>query len=136
MARTKKQIQKKVQKELVKEIKKTSPKLIAVILIFFVLGVASGAFANYFICKNDKFVVLGEKEITLTVGDTYLEEGAKAISFGKDVSSAITVESDIDTLTPGEYEVVYKCSNFKYKDIIRVRKVIVVEVGAWKLQAK
>jgi hypothetical protein len=31
---------------------------------------------------------------------------------------------------------VYKCSNLKYKNIIRVRKVIVVEVGAWKIQAK
>ncbi len=136
MAKTKKQVQKQVQKELVKKVKKTSPALIAVILIFFLLGAAAGAFANYFVCKNDEFVVLGEKEITLNVGDTYLDEGAKAISFGKDVSSTITVESDVDTAVAGEYEVVYKCSNLKYKDIIRVRKVIVVEVNAWKIQAK
>ncbi len=124
MANNNKRVSKKVEKTL----KKINTKILAVSLIFLMLGLIFGAFSCYFITKNDTFEIVGEKEITINKGDTYLDKGARAISFGKDVSSDITVEGEVDTSVADVYVIKYKCSNFKYKDIVKVRYVTVVEV--------
>lgn len=50
----------------------------------------------------------GSEEITINVGDKYKELGAKAIdSTGKDVSSQINIDSNVDTSKKGEYMVIY-----------------------------
>lgn len=124
MAKKKTSTYKKVEKA----VKNTSPKIIAVTLIFLVLGLILGVGSCYFLTKNDKFEIIGEKDITLNVGDSYVERGAKVIAFGKDLSNQIEIESDVNTSVAGIYVVKYKVNNFKYKDIVRVRYVTVLEV--------
>lgn len=124
MAKKKTSTYKKVEKA----VKNTSPKIIAVTLIFLVLGLILGVGSCYFLTKNDKFEIIGEKDITLNVGDSYVESGAKVIAFGKDLSNQIEIESDVNTSVAGIYVVKYKVNNFKYKDIVRVRYVTVLEV--------
>ena len=68
--------------------------------------------------------------IRLTVGDTYEEQGAKAISFGKDISSKVQISGDKpDLAVAGEYQIVYKVDDFRYKDYQLVRRVVVEDAG-------
>ena len=52
--------------------------------------------------------LIGDEEITINVGDKYNELGAKAKdSNGNDASSKISIDSNVDTSTKGEYMVIY-----------------------------
>lgn len=52
--------------------------------------------------------LIGSEEITLNVGDTYKELGYKATdSNGKDVSSEVNIQNNVDTSKKGEYMVIY-----------------------------
>ena len=107
--------------------KKFSLKMILVILILAIFIVA-GYFSCYAICKNDRFEILGQEVVVLTVGDSYVDEGAAAIAFGKDISDKIVVEDNIDYQTPGSYFIKYTVDNFRYRGVIRYRQVIIEEV--------
>ena len=105
---------------------KYSPFLLSLALIFLVFGVG-GFFTFNLLTKNDEFSLVGEKEITLNVGDEYVEQGTKVISFGKDKSSQVVIESNVDTSVAGEYYVKYTIKDFRFKDVVRYRYVKVVE---------
>ena len=58
------------------------------------------------------------------------EQGAKAISFGKDISSKVQISGDKpDLAVAGEYQIVYKVDDFRYKDYQLVRRVVVEDAG-------
>lgn len=107
-------------------VKKTHGLTIFFCVLFLIIGAVGGWFGYTIISKNDTFEVVGEKEITLTIGQTYTEQGCKAVVFGKDLSEQIKIESDIDTTKEGTYFVVYTVDNFKYKNIQKVRVINVV----------
>lgn len=116
----------KAQKKVEKTIKKTHTATIVLAVLFLIIGIAVGIGASWFMTKNDVFVLNGEKEIHLTVGDTYEEMGAKIISFGKDISEKVIISGDeLDTSVEGEYQLVYKVDDFRYKDYQLVRLIIV-----------
>ena len=116
----------KEQRVIEKVIKKTHGLTIFLSLLFLVIGAVGGWFGYSFISKNDTFEVVGEKEITLTVGDTYTEQGCKAVAFGKDLTSNVKIQSDLDTSKEGTYFVVYTVETFKFKNIQKVRVINVV----------
>ena len=70
--------------------------------MFLLVGALVGFFAYKAISKNDKYVLNGEKVITLDYSEdadktfTYVEEGVTAISFGKDVSSTLVTTSTLN----------------------------------------
>lgn len=94
-----------------------------------------GAFGGFVGCKiatrKDCFVLNGNDEITLQIGETYVNEGAKIVAFGKDVSSEVLIETNLLTNEDGEfyateegtYYMIYKSTNFKYGSIFKVQKI-------------
>ena len=121
-------------KNKIKKVQKRHP--ISFLIVVVVLVVT--AIAGYFTCKhltqNDKFEIIGEKTITLTVGSEYEDEGVKAIAFGKDISSQIKAESNVDFNKIGEYYIKYSVDNILYKDVYRYRYIKIVEVSEWAIK--
>lgn len=116
----------KVETEIKKEIKNTHFLTIVIVLIVFVVGALGGWFGYSLISKNDTFELLGEKEITLSLHDTYVESGAKVVAFGKDVSKDVKIEGDVNTSQVGTYYITYTINNFKFNNVKKVRVVNVV----------
>ena len=113
-----------------KTVKKSHKATVVLAVLFLLIGIAAGVGASWFLTKDDTFELNGEKVIRLTVGDTYEEQGAKAISFGKDISSKVQISGDKpDLAVAGEYQIVYKVDDFRYKDYQLVRRVIVEDAG-------
>lgn len=125
-----KKITKKSSSTLKKEAKKQVKKKLWLIVFVFLLvgGAVGGFFAANLITKNDKFEIVGEKTIHLEMGETYQDEGAVAISFGRDISKNIKAENNIDYTTAGEYYIKYTVEDIRYGNICRYRYVIVQEV--------
>lgn len=94
----------------------------------FVVGAICGVATTYFITKNDTFSLIGETEIVLTVGQAYIEQGAKAIAFGKDISSQIVPTGTVNTDVADDYVIKYTVDNFRFKNYTLYRKVTVKEV--------
>lgn len=114
-----------------KTIKKTNPLLLLLFAIIFVGFAVGGYFLGANIIKNDKFEIVGEKTITLTIGDApYVDEGAVAISFGKDISENIVSETNVDYTTVGQYYIRYSVDNIRYKGVYRYRTIIINELEA------
>ena len=84
-----------------------------------------------FTCKNDTFELIGKDEITLTLNDKYTNQGVKAISFGKDISAEILIETNLLTDENGDYYaedigtyyIKYYSKDVKYGTIFKVEKI-------------
>ncbi|MBE6123925.1 MAG: DUF5011 domain-containing protein [Erysipelotrichaceae bacterium] len=107
-------------------------KVSKVFIIFFIVGALFGIGASYLVTRNDCFVLNGSKEIILEINDTYIEQGVKVVSFGKDISknTKITIYDinddkvdSIDTSSENEYTVIYNIENLKYANYKLIRKV-------------
>lgn len=96
------------------------------VVLFFIIGAVGGYFGYAYVTKPDTFELLGEKEITLTVGDTFVDQGFKAIAFGKDVSDKVEIDGTVDTNIEGTYVLTYTVNNLKYNGVKRCRVVNVV----------
>lgn len=111
--------------------KKKSTKMsisLIVILIILIVGAVAGYFVAKKVTEDDKFVLVGEKVIEVEVGGSYEDEGAIVISFGKDISDKVKVDtSNVDYSTVGEYYIKYTVDNFRFKGIERYRIIKVVE---------
>ena len=115
-------------KKITKKIAKNVGVLPLIIMaLFLVMGVILGYFASNYITEKEYFELNGDSTITLNIGDTYEELGAKAKVLFKDVSDKIQISSNVDTTTAGEYHVVYKLNEIRYKDYVLVRTVVVEE---------
>lgn len=113
-----------------KAVKKTHPATLLIALLCLILGLCGGGFAAYTLSKGDSFALKGEKNVTLTLGETYTEEGFTAVSFGRDISDRVVVDdSAVDLTAPGEYYILYRVEDdFKYGGYQLVRYVTVTEV--------
>lgn len=120
-------MKKSTRKKIVKSVKKIHTSIIVCTVLFLIIGVGSGFACAKFLTKNDTFSIIGEQTIYLKVGDTYTDSGAKAIEFNKDITSEIVVIGldKIDTSKEGKYQIIYSLNTKRYKDIKRVRYVIV-----------
>lgn len=56
-------------------------------------------------------VLNGESKVTLNLCQVYEDPGVSAKQAGKDVSSQVKIESDLDTQTPGTYKISYSLGN-------------------------
>lgn len=124
--------QKKRQTKKTKSNKKTKKQPIFLTVIFVIAIIfGSGGYLTFnLLTKNDKFEIVGEKNITLAVGEDYVEQGAKIISFGRDRSESLQIlESTVDTSVAGEYYVKYSSTDYRFKNVIRYRYVVVEEEG-------
>lgn len=109
-----------------KAVKKSHKGVLLLALLFLVLGAAAGAAVSWFMTKDDRFVLNGEKEITLAVGEAYEEQGAEVISFGRDISENVVISGDtVDESTEGVYQIVYSVEDLRWGEYQLVRVVTV-----------
>ncbi len=111
---------------------------------FCTLALAAGLFIGWFggefLCKNDTFELMGEKEYAVEineVGFQYIDEGVKIIEFGRDISDKVAVETNMvklgngayaaDTTVPGRYYIKYTVDSPRYGEIARIRVFTVGE---------
>lgn len=116
----------KRSKKNIEKVKKKHPFAFIVVIALFAVGIFGGYFTVKTLTKNDTFELIGEKYITLTLGQSYQDEGAKAVFFGKDISGEIVAENNIDYSSVGQYYIKYEYSNFLYKDITIYRYVTII----------
>ena len=148
---------KKVKKEINK-IAKKNPIGIVFIIAFIIVGLLGGFLGISVLTKNDTFEMneyvhqTSREEVTelfgketleytiLLLEEEYQEPGATCIFFGKenDVTISYSYREDIsydpinvetvDTSISGFYYVTYTNSTFKYKNVVLIRTIQVMEV--------
>ena len=126
---------KKPNKKTSKKAEKAIKKLGAGAMLGAVLLLAIGAVGGYFgfkvLTKKDCFTINGTDEITMQLGENYTDQGVKIISFGKDVSKDIEIETNLKenedgtyyAEEEGTYYIIYKSKNFKYGSLFKVQKI-------------
>lgn len=122
MAKKKTKLEKTIKKQ-----SKLHPLATIFVIIFLVCGLLGGWFTVKYLTKNDKFEIVGEQTITLTLGEDYVDEGAVAVSFGKDISSKIKSENNVDKAKVGRYFIKYTVDDFRYKSVVKYRYIVYVE---------
>lgn len=107
--------------------KKAHPVAFLLVVLFLVVGAVAGYFVVQYLTKNDRFEIIGEQTITLNIGETYEDEGAIAISFGRDISDKIKVENNINNLEAGRYYIKYTIDDIRYSGVVKYRYIIYLE---------
>lgn len=92
-----------------------------------IIGAVAGFFTAKYITRNDIFEIIGEHTITLNLGQNYQDEGAIAISFGKDISSKIVSQTNVNYNEEGTYYIKYTVDDIRYRGIERYRTIIIVD---------
>ena len=120
------------KKQLEKTIKTSSLKTLLVSFILIVVGFVIGAGGYFLICRNDTFEIIGGDEITLTLDEAYVENGVKAIEFGKDISQNVVIETNMNldenkkSTEIGTFYVKYTIDSLKYGKIFKIEKIKLV----------
>ena len=137
----KKQVVRKTKRKAKKKIKRIHPLSFVVWLLALAIGVGVGAGAYVFLCRNDGFEVVGEKDATLPKQSgegkyyEYTDKGVKIISRGKDISDRVKVETNMteidegvyrfDASEEGLYYIIYTVDDVRFGEIRRVRTITV-----------
>lgn len=107
-------------------------------LLALVGGAVLGAYAYEYVCQDDCFVVLGEKENAVelnTVNFTYYDDGVRIVEFGRNISDNVVVETNmiklgngaytVNTTVPGRYYIKYAVDSPKYEKVTKIRTFVV-----------
>ncbi len=122
---------------------------IVIVAVVFIVFMLIGYFVSSAITKNDGFTLNNSnKDLAIAVNGEYVEEGAKVISFGKDISEYLVIQiydetgilvDKVDTSFDTEYAIIYnivipddagfinKLILGKYEDYTQVRTITVGE---------
>lgn len=118
-----------VQKAAEKAVKKSHPATLILAILFLIVGAVAGVVLSRELTKNDKFELIGEKQVELAIGESYKEAGVKIISFGRDISDKVAYGGDFVAMgeipEEGIYQIVYTVDDFRWGDYQLVRTVIV-----------
>ena len=129
---------KNAKKAAKKSVRKAHKGIIATALISLLIGFAAGYLGASYLSINDHFSVIGEKEIILQQGESYIyqEKGAELISLGRNISSEVVILHElipdeygnypIDTSAERTYVITYTTDDIKYGNIKRIRTITVV----------
>ena len=122
------------------KIKKLGLKAILIILLIALIGVAAGAGVCWYLTLDDCFTIIGQDEITLTLKgenelfdetNCYHDEGVKVVSFGKDVSEKVYIETNLTKCPDGNYYadevgtyyIIYRVDDIKYGKIFSLKRI-------------
>lgn len=101
---------------------------IVILVLILLLLTGLGIFGAKLISENTavpEIHLIGEKEISLNLGDTYEEQGVEAKL--KEESLTPEIIGEVDTTIPGEYIIKYKVTNKKGKNETTVERKIIVK---------
>lgn len=127
--KTEKQIERKVQKSIKKQL---GFKGVLIVLIVMIIGLGIGVGSFYFIGRNDCFELIGEDYVVKILGETYVDEGVKVVSLGRDISKDVVVETDglidngdgtFSAPCADRYVIIYKSKDIKYGKIFTVQRI-------------
>ena len=147
----KKSTEKQVEKAVTKTIKKHKTTALVAVLCFFVAFIIAFS-VGFVLTKNDGFTIVGNANITLSVGEDFIDNGAILTAYGKEYNDLIKVTiydedgnelDEVNTLLEGKYFVVYSLDKIpenaglltkialkKYQKYNKVRTVSVGEDNA------
>ena len=114
-----------------KNLKKIGTGGIIAVVCLLLIGVVGGIFTLKYFTRNDCFNLLGKDEITLMKGETYVDDGIYAVSFGRDVSDQVYIETNLQMNEQGEfyadevgtYYIVYKVDDIKYDKLFTIQRI-------------
>lgn len=124
----------KTGKKVKKSLKKANKVAVLVAVICLLIGAIGGFFTTKILTKNDCFELIGSDQIVLTVGESYLDQGVKVVSFGKDFKDKVEIETDLtkdenglySAQEVGSYYIIYKVNNLKYGSIFKIQKIRII----------
>lgn len=123
-------ISKSKNKKIKNNLNNFSAKTILIALVLLIAGLSIGAGLYFFVCRNDCFELVGEEELTFTLGESYIDEGVKIIEFNKDIKENVYIETNLkqdnnsfyaDEI--GTYYIKYMSNSIKYGKVFSVSKV-------------
>lgn len=122
---------KKSNKKIKKTLRKASAGAVLLACVLLVVGAVGGYFGVKFLSRNDCFLLVGQDEITRTLDNPYEDLGVKAVSFGRDVSNKVKIETNLKQNAEGKYYadevgtyyIIYKVEDIKYNSIFKVQKI-------------
>ena len=128
---------KRNQKKAVKTVKNIGFKGILLALLFLLIGVGVGFGGFFIITKNDCFEINGQDYIEWVPNVAYVDEGCKIISFGKDVSKDVVIETNLLSaedgsfyaIENGEYYIKYTSKDIKYGTLFDVKKFRIIHIS-------
>lgn len=122
---------KKSKKHADKHLKKLSVGAILIAILILTVGAIGGYFGVKYLVKDDCFTLNGKDEITLEIGETYTDEGAKVIAFGRDDANKVSIKTNLTKNEDGTYTsnevgtfyMTYTVDNFKYGTLFKIQKI-------------
>ncbi|MBQ8615011.1 MAG: hypothetical protein IJ415_00350 [Clostridia bacterium] len=126
-----KKTSKRSKKKAQKQIKKLGAGVIITAVLLLIVGVVGGYFGVKVMTKDDCFTLIGKDELTLTLDETYTDEGVKVIAFGKDDSDKVEIETNLKKNEDGTYYaeeaatyyITYTVNDFKYGTLFKIQKI-------------
>ena len=121
---------------VIKATKKIGAKTLFIALFCFVIALAIGAGACYFLGKDDKFDLLGDEFVSLATGEKYTDEGVDIREFGLDFSKNAVISTDLEkdedgnyyADSVGDYYIAYTVKSLKFGLIYPVQKIRLISV--------
>lgn len=127
---------KRTSKKINKTIKKINPLTIFIAVVLLAVGAVGGFFGIKVLTKNDCFEIVGSDVVTLTLNESYVDEGVKVIAFNKDNRDKVVVETNLKQKEDGSYYadevgtyyITYNVTNLKYGSVFKIQKVRLIDV--------
>ena len=122
---------KRTTRKVKTKIKKLSFKVVVFAVFLLAVGVVGGYFGVQYLSRNDCFNIVGADEITLEIGEKYVDEGVNVVAFGVDETDKVEIETNLKkdkdgkfySQTEGTYYIKYTVNNIKYGSIFKVQKI-------------
>ena len=86
---------KRTTRKVKTKLKKLSFGVVMLAIFLLAVGVVGGYFGVQYLSRNDCFKIVGAEEITLEIGESYLDEGVKVVAFGVDETDKVEVETNL-----------------------------------------
>lgn len=131
----------KTKRTAKKKIRRIHPLSFVVWILALAVGIGAGAGACAFICRNDGFELIGKRALTVQRVEEsgklyeYTDKGVKIVSFGKDISDKVKVDTNMEEIDDGVYAfdaseenvyyIVYTVDDVRFGEIRRVRTITV-----------
>jgi len=103
------------------------------IVVVLAFGVLVGSMTSYLVSPNDCFEFIGEREVTLFVGQKYEDEGVKVVEYGMDLSNQVVKSgsfyeelTDGTSYEEGSFYIIYTVNTVKYGKIASVELTRIV----------